>query len=48
MDLGEFLWAMFVFFFWFMFIWMFIVAFGDIFRRDDLRGGGRRAGSSCS
>ena len=41
MDLGEFLWAMFVFFFWFMFIWMFIVAFGDIFRRDDLTGWGK-------
>jgi hypothetical protein len=41
MDLGEFLWAMFAFFFWFMFIWMFIVAFGDIFRRDDLTGWGK-------
>jgi Phospholipase_D-nuclease N-terminal/Short C-terminal domain len=38
MNLGEVLWATVVFFFWFMFIWMFIAAFGDIFRRDDLSG----------
>ena len=41
MDLGEFLWAMFAFFFWFLFIWMFISVFGDIFRRDDLSGGAK-------
>jgi hypothetical protein len=35
---GSFLWAVVVFFFWFTFIWIFIAAFADIFRRDDLTG----------
>jgi predicted membrane channel-forming protein YqfA (hemolysin III family) len=35
---GSFLWGTLVFFFWFTFIWMFIAAFADIFRRDDLTG----------
>jgi Phospholipase_D-nuclease N-terminal len=38
MDLGDLLWGMFAFFFWAMVIWMFIVIFGDIFRRDDMSG----------
>jgi hypothetical protein len=41
MDLGDLLWAMLAFFFWFMVIWIFIAAFGDIFRRDDLSGWGK-------
>ena len=40
-GLGELLWTMLAFFFWFMLIWMFIVCFGDIFRRRDLSGGGK-------
>jgi hypothetical protein len=40
-DLGEFLWAILVFFFWFMAIWIFIAIFGDIFRREDLSGWGK-------
>jgi uncharacterized protein (DUF58 family) len=35
---GDFLWAMLAFYFWFIFIWLFIVAIGNIFRRDDLSG----------
>ena len=38
---GDILLTMFAFFFWFLFIWMFIAVFGDIFRRDDLSGGGK-------
>ena len=38
MDLGEWLWAMAVFFFWFMAIWIFIQIFADIFHRRDLSG----------
>jgi len=41
MDLGEFLWAMLVFYFWILVIWMFIAVFRDIFRRDDLSGWGK-------
>ena len=41
MNLGEFLWAMLIFFFWFMAIWIFISIFGDIFRRNDLSGGAK-------
>ena len=41
MDLGDLLWAMLVLLFWFMVIWIFIAAFGDIFRRDDLSGWGK-------
>ena len=40
-NFGDLLWGMLVFFFWFMFIWMFIAVFGDIFRRNDLSGGGK-------
>jgi hypothetical protein len=38
---GDLLWAMLAFFFWFMVICVFITAFGDICRRDDLSGWGR-------
>ena len=37
-SFGDFIWSMFVFFFWFMAIWIFIAIFGDIFRRNDLSG----------
>ena len=40
-NFGDILLTMFAFFFWFLFIWMFIAVFGDIFRRDDLSGGGK-------
>ena len=40
-DFGDFLWTMFVFFFWFMLIWMFIMVFADILRRKDLSGGAK-------
>ena len=32
---------MFALYFWVMLIWMFVAAFADIFRRDDLSGGGK-------
>ena len=35
---GDFLWALLAFYFWLIFIWLFIVAIGNIFRRDDLSG----------
>ena len=38
MDLGEWLWAMLVFFFWIQVIWIFIRVFADIFHRRDLTG----------
>jgi hypothetical protein len=38
---GSFLWALVAFFFWFTVVWMFIAAFADIFRRDDLTGWGK-------
>jgi hypothetical protein len=38
MTFGDFIWGMFIFFFWVMYIWMFIAVFGDIFRRDDISG----------
>ena len=38
MNLGDWLWAMVVFFFWFMAIWIFIQIFADIFHRRDLSG----------
>ena len=41
MDLGEWLWAMFVFFIWIQAIWIFIRIFGDIFHRRDLSGGAK-------
>jgi type VI protein secretion system component VasK len=37
-SFGDFLWSMFVFFFWFMAIWIFITVFADIFRRNDIHG----------
>jgi hypothetical protein len=37
-NLGDWLWAMLVFFFWFMAIWIFIQIFADIFHRRDLSG----------
>jgi len=37
-SFGNFLWAMFAFFFWFMAIWIFITVFADIFRRSDIHG----------
>jgi hypothetical protein len=37
-DLGELLLAMLAFFFLFLAIWLFVVLFGDIFRRTDLSG----------
>src|SRR5262249_6761728 len=37
-SFGEVLWSMIIFFCWVIFIWMFIAAFADIFRRDDLSG----------
>jgi uncharacterized membrane protein len=37
-NLGEWLWAMFVFFLWFQAIWIFIRVFADIFHRRDLSG----------
>jgi hypothetical protein len=39
MNLGEWLIAMVIFFFWVMAIWIFISIFMDIFRRDDMSGG---------
>jgi hypothetical protein len=41
MNLGEWLWAMLVFFFWFQAIWIFIRVFADIFHRRDLSGAGK-------
>ncbi len=38
MNLGEWLWAMLVFFFLFQAIWIFIRVFADIFHRRDLSG----------
>jgi Phospholipase_D-nuclease N-terminal/Short C-terminal domain len=35
---GSVLWSMLAFLFWFVLIWMFIAAFADIFRRNDLSG----------
>jgi Phospholipase_D-nuclease N-terminal len=40
-NLGDWLWAMLVFFFWFMAIWIFIQIFADIFHRRDLSGVGK-------
>jgi uncharacterized membrane protein YhaH (DUF805 family) len=40
-SFGDVLWTMFVLYFWVMLLWMFIAAFGDIFRRDDLSGAGK-------
>ena len=37
-NLGDWLWAMFVFFLWFQAIWIFIRIFADIFHRQDLSG----------
>ena len=40
-SFGEVVWTMFALGFWVMFLWMFVTAFTDIFRRDDLSGGGK-------
>ena len=40
-SFGDFMWTMFVLYFWVLLIWMFVSAFIDIFRRDDLSGGGK-------
>jgi len=40
-NLGEWLWAMFVFFLWFQVIFIFIRVFADIFHRRDLSGAGK-------
>jgi uncharacterized membrane protein (DUF485 family) len=37
-NLGEWLWAMFVFFLWFQVIFIFIRVFADVFHRRDLSG----------
>jgi hypothetical protein len=42
-SFGDFMWTMFVLYFWVMLIWMFVSAFMDIFRREDLSGGGKAA-----
>lgn len=41
MNLGEWLWAMFAFFFWTMAIWIFIQIFADVLRRTDISGAGK-------
>lgn len=40
-GLLNFFWYMLVFYFYFMVIWMFISAFSDIFRRENLSGWGK-------
>ena len=40
-PLGGILWTMVVFFFWIIWIWLLITVFADIFRRQDLGGGGK-------
>lgn len=40
-SFGDVIWTMIVFYFWFMFVWVFIRAFTDIFRRNDLSGGAK-------
>lgn len=40
-GLLEFFWYMLMFYVWFMIIWMFIQAFMDIFRRENLTGWGK-------
>jgi hypothetical protein len=40
-SFGDVLWTMFALYFWVMLIAMFVAAFADIFRRDDLSGGGK-------
>lgn len=42
-GVGNIIWAMFAFFFWVIAIVVFIMVFGDIFRRHDI-GGGAKAG----
>ena len=38
---GQVLWSMIWFFLFFIWIWLLIVVFGDIFRSDDMGGGGK-------
>ena len=40
-SFGDFMWTMFTLYLWVLLIWMFVSAFMDIFRRDDLSGGGK-------
>jgi hypothetical protein len=40
---GQVLWSMLYFFLFFIWIWLLISVFGDIFRSDDLSGGGKAA-----
>jgi len=42
----DIIYSMIAFFFWVTIIWIFIAIFGDIFRRTDIHGGARPAGSS--
>ncbi len=40
-SFGDFLGLMLALFFWFAVLWLFIVVFGDVFRRNDLSGMGK-------
>jgi predicted membrane channel-forming protein YqfA (hemolysin III family) len=40
-SFGDVIWTMFVLYIWVLLIWMFVSAFTDVFRRDDLSGGGK-------
>ena len=42
-SFGDVLWTLFIIYFWVMFIWIFVGVFADLFRRDDLSGGGKAA-----
>ena len=41
------IWTMFIFFLWILWFWLLFTVFADIFRRRDISGLGRPAGS-CS
>ena len=41
------LWTMLVFFGWVIWFWLLITVFSDLFRRHDISGWGKAAGSSC-
>ena len=43
----DILWTMIIFFSWVIWIWIVITVLADLFRRHDINGWGRRAGS-CS
>lgn len=40
-SFGNVMWTLFTLWIWVAFIWMFVTAFIDIFRREDLSGGGK-------